>query len=114
MHHLQTTIIEQYQIHFPNETLKNISHKTGIQLTRVFRLFNGSEMKISEYETFKSILTSRANQDEFQDLANECLASLSKTKLELLATQMKHQLKNASFSLSSKMSSTSTNHLELA
>ena len=34
-------------------TLKKIAADTGIQITRVFRLFNGSTMKLSEYQIFQ-------------------------------------------------------------
>lgn len=52
MNDLQSAIIRQYKKTYPQDKLKHISAKTNIQITRVFRILNGSEMKISEYESF--------------------------------------------------------------
>ena len=40
-----------------NPTLRKISEDTNIQITRVFRILNGSEMKISEFEIFSSLVS---------------------------------------------------------
>ena len=53
---LQTAIIDSYKKKFPKDKLRHISEKTEIQITRVFRILNGSEMKISEYEAFQECL----------------------------------------------------------
>ena len=51
---LQGLILKKYTEVHNNPTLKFISEDTGIQITRVFRIINGHEMKISEYERFES------------------------------------------------------------
>lgn len=53
---LQTNILKEYRNLFPTETLREISQRSGIQLTRIFRLLNGSSMKLSEYEVFHEII----------------------------------------------------------
>ena len=55
MNQLQTKLITTYKEKFPKDTYKEISKKTNIQQTRVFRIFNGSEMKLSEYEAIEDI-----------------------------------------------------------
>lgn len=67
---LQETILKQYQSTFNNPPLRETSERTGIHLTRVFRIINGAPMKLHEYESFKSVL----NETRF-----------SKTKQELLS-----------------------------
>jgi hypothetical protein len=57
---LQIRIIEQYKKVYPNQTLREISLTTGIQLTRIFRILNGSAMKLSEFEKFQEALDSRS------------------------------------------------------
>ena len=53
---LQEQIIKNYYETFGREkTLKEISNHLGIQITRVFRILNGYEMKLTEYEKFNSI-----------------------------------------------------------
>jgi len=53
---LQTNILKDYRALFPQDTLREISNRTGIQLTRVFRLLNGSPMKLAEYESFYDLI----------------------------------------------------------
>ena len=54
---LQAKVLENYLNLFGQEqTLKQISSHLGIQVTRVFRIFNGYEMKISEFEKFQNAL----------------------------------------------------------
>lgn len=53
MHNIQRETIYQYQTKYPNDTLRDIASKTGIQLTRVFRIINGYEMKLKEYLSFQ-------------------------------------------------------------
>ncbi len=63
---LQEKILREFQQTFPNETLRNISELTGIQLTRVFRLMNGSAMKLDEYESFLAAIESQLPAAELQ------------------------------------------------
>lgn len=49
---LQSRILREYRELHPRHTLRETSQLTGIQLTRVFRLFNGHAMKLEEYERF--------------------------------------------------------------
>jgi hypothetical protein len=53
---LQQKIIKQYKQKYPHHTLQKISNLTGIQLTRVFRIFHGRPMKLTEYEAFCSVI----------------------------------------------------------
>ncbi len=61
---LQQNIIKDYRLAFPNDTLREIANRTGIQLTRVFRLLNGSPMKLAEYESFYDLLDSEKSKSE--------------------------------------------------
>ena len=56
MHTLQTETLKRYRKMFKNEPLRVTSQKTGLQLTRVFRIFNGYEMKLSEYLSFQRVI----------------------------------------------------------
>ena len=69
---LQQQIIKHYfEIFGDDKTLKEISNHLGIQITRVFRILNGYEMKLTEYEKFKSVtkLASAENSKEFLETA---------------------------------------------
>lgn len=61
---LQSNILKEYRSLFPSDTLREISEKSGIQLTRIFRLLNGSPMKLAEYEVFHEIIEKVQTQDE--------------------------------------------------
>ena len=50
---LQEKILNEYQNIYGGPSIKAISIDTGIQMTRVFRLLRGHEMKLNEYEIFK-------------------------------------------------------------
>ncbi len=95
MNSLQENILRQYRSKFPNDTLKEISHKTGIQITRVHRIFSGAEMKISEFEAVEKAL---AEKDESitGDLISttyRCLTKLKASKLHKILATMNYALK---------------------
>ena len=51
---LQKKTLNRYRQFFPQDTLREVSARTGIQITRVFRLFSGKTMKVGELEAFES------------------------------------------------------------
>jgi hypothetical protein len=53
---LQNKTIQRYRLLFPQETLREVSSRTGIQITRVFRLLNGKPMKLGEFEAFERVI----------------------------------------------------------
>ena len=55
----QKEILEKYKALYGKQTLKKMSEQTGIQLTRMFRLLNGAEMKISEYEVLLKLVNEK-------------------------------------------------------
>ena len=64
---LQQQVINNYfEIFGKEKTLKEISGHLGIQITRVFRILNGYEMKLTEYEKFKSV-TKLADAEKCRD-----------------------------------------------
>jgi hypothetical protein len=77
----QQNIIQRYRQLFPHETLRETSLRTNIQITRVFRLFNGKAMKVKELEIFENIIQKKiAEKPEMarlNSLMNEALAILS-------------------------------------
>lgn len=74
----QEKLLAQYKNLMGHMTYKQISADTGIQFTRVFRLFNGAEMKHSEYELFKAkIIQMGQARSEFQALLETCVTELS-------------------------------------
>ena len=99
---MQQTILNAYQKQFPSQTFQNISKQTGIQVTRIFRIFNGSEMKLGEYITFKSIIDQKRGADQkFQELFDHALMTLPNESLRELRSSLEkkkriYQLKERS------------------
>ncbi len=75
---LQKTILDQYMLLNQYPTLKKISVDTGIQQTRVFRLLNGSLMKLAEYEIFLLKVKNMMGMNQgLEELAQDCFNKLS-------------------------------------
>lgn len=93
---LQRKILHEYKTVFPNQTIKEVAITTKIHPSRVFRLLNGYEMKISEYEKIDKILREKDAQNnykEFFNLTNLCFKSLNDKKINTLIDEMNFQLK---------------------
>lgn len=90
---LQTAVLKQYKETFPKDKLKETSKRTGIQITRVFRILNGSEMKLKEYEAFELCIQKDFATSEFLASAKDCLLKLNHERKRHLLCQMKHALK---------------------
>lgn len=54
---LQKVILDQFVSKFKNPTYKEMVSLTGIEQTRLFRIKNGAEMKVSELEVFLDALS---------------------------------------------------------
>ncbi len=90
---LQKTILNQYMLLNNKPTLKKISADTGIQLTRVFRLFNGSTMKLSEFEIFNKKVKEKMGLTEgLEALAFECSLKLSPVAIKDLEVFLKRKI----------------------
>lgn len=90
---LQKKILQDYRTLYPNESLREISSKTGIQLTRVFRLFNGSSMKLAEYQTFHQLIEQvDLERPELVSLIKECEVKLSSKAINEVESLMKRKL----------------------
>ena len=75
---LQKTILKQYMLLHDQPTYKLIAKDTGIQVSRVFRIFNGSVMKLSEFEIFQQKVKSKMGlTDTLEDLAFNCSLKLN-------------------------------------
>jgi len=94
---LQSHILSEYRHQFPRHTLREISHVTGIQLTRVFRILNGAPMKLDEFERFHQALDSDqfipTEQSAFQKATTKANRTLTQGDLGKLAQLIERHLK---------------------
>lgn len=94
---LQEIIIKRYFEYFPKQSLREISAQTGIQITRVFRILNGSSMKLCEYEAFEEAICKidlKSSKTElFLNLSKDCLRHLSEAKISEFMHEMSQAVK---------------------
>lgn len=98
MNTLEKEIIRRYRQVFPHDTLKAISEKTGIQITRVFRIMNGKPMKVRELEVFESILNleckENKNLTEIERLTKIATSTLSIKELDHIIQFIERKIQN--------------------
>lgn len=90
---LQKTIIRQYVLLNQNPTLKDVAKDTGIQINRVFRLFNGSAMKLSEYQVFQRKIKEKMGiNSTTEDVLANCLANLNAEAIQEIEIYLKRKM----------------------
>lgn len=90
---LQQAIIKQYHQVFQNRTYREIAEHTGIQVTRVFRIFNGAPMKLCEYEILYHKIQERgAMGGRLSELAREVEKHLSANAILSLSRELERRL----------------------
>lgn len=60
----QEKLIEKFKSLAGKKTFTEYADITGIERTRLFRLFNGADMKMSEYEKIKAFLEKEDNTSQ--------------------------------------------------
>lgn len=100
VHRYQQEILIKVKGLFPHYKLKDWSSQTGIQLTRIFRLFHGKEMTLSEYMAFQNLLMRVENRptsksyDDFCNLSKKTLEHLPLTLIDQMNLILKYHLEN--------------------
>lgn len=98
---LQKKTLARYRQYFPQETLRETSARTGIQITRVFRLFNGKTMKVGELEAFESAIKLRIAENPAMALLSEAVeeagAVLTNAELAKVTDYVQRKVKARSF-----------------
>ncbi len=90
---LQKIVLSQYMLLNEEPTLKNISMDTGINITRVFRLFNGATMKLSEYQIFQQRVREKMGlTDSLETIALDCSLKLSATAIKEIEVMLKRKI----------------------
>lgn len=98
---LQNKTIQRYRLFFPQETLREVSARTGIQITRVFRLFNGKTMKVGELEAFEKAVSDKLaetpNYSRLNRLVEEASLLLTNEEVGRIADYMERKISNKRF-----------------
>ena len=81
----QLDLLKRVREHYNNPTYKEIASLSGIQLTRIFRLYNGFEMKLSEYLKLSSLVEESNKAHASLDRSiSDCKSELSIQELKSL------------------------------
>lgn len=111
----QEMIIQKYRDCYPNETMKMISNRTGIQLTRVFRILNGKPMKVSEFEVFEKAINEKSLYPEkthhLNSLINEATTLLNESEILKIKYYMERKIQNKKDSLTESLTKSNNAHL---
>ena len=95
---LQNNIIAKYRQLYPNDTLREISARTGIQITRVFRLFSGKAMKVGELEAFQSAIDKKLGENpeshRLQRILDEAMYILTSSELSKINSYIERKVLN--------------------
>ncbi|OUR98896.1 hypothetical protein A9Q84_05645 [Halobacteriovorax marinus] len=95
---VQNKIIDDYMGLLSRNTIRDMANDCGIQKTRLFRIMNGHEMKLSEYLTLKHrISTLLDSRSEIENLAKECDKILSPRGVSEISNYMKRRVRIAQF-----------------
>ena len=93
-------------------TLKKIADDTGIQLTRVFRLLNGSTMKLSEYQIFQQKVKEKMGlSDTLEQIAFDCSLKLSPEAIKDIEVYLKRKIQIWKIKYASTQNSKSASQL---
>lgn len=99
---LQQKTIFRYKQFFPAEPLRITAEKTGIQITRVFRLFSGRPMKVEELEVFETLITNKIKENPAQQKLTEILENssliLTNSEIEKLLEKVERKIKARTYS----------------
>lgn len=89
----QRQILQNYLELYANPSMRAIADDTGIQLTRVFRLMNGSKMKFEEYQIFtKKIQLKQGCQLDLQNLFSQFILVMPERAQSELSKLLYRQL----------------------
>ncbi len=95
---LQKTVLSEFKRNYPNLTYHEISKLTGIQQTRAFRILNGSELKISEYEIFEKLNKQKAiesdSQKNFKIISEKAMSLFPDKKLKILFLKIQREIQS--------------------
>lgn len=99
---LQNKTIQRYRSFFPQESLREVSARTGIQITRVFRLFNGKPMKVGELEAIEKVISEKIaenpNYSRLSTVVEEMATLLTNEEIGKIADYMERRLTNKKYS----------------
>lgn len=98
---VEKSILSQYMGLFEKPTIVQLSKDSRIQKTRLFRLMNGIDMKLSEYLILKNRISALTNsKSNIELVAKECELKLSAQEVLELSKVMNRKLRQRKLEIS--------------
>lgn len=98
---LEQQTIQIYKKTFPFETLRETSERTGIQVTRIFRLFAGRKMRVQELEAFQRAIDLKngttKKPNELHTLIQELILTLDEGEMSYITDYLVRKLENKKY-----------------
>jgi hypothetical protein len=98
---LQSKTIHRYRQLFPKDSLREVSERTGIQITRVYRLFGGKPMKVKELEAFETAVSLKLAEQPYYTRMHEVLEKaaviLEANDLEKILNHIERKMLNRGY-----------------
>lgn len=92
----QKNLLNELKKIYPDYTLRDFSIRSQIQLTRIFRIFNGAELKVSEYNQLQSLIrrnTENSSQKQlFLNLVEDAFTHLDQKIIHQYFNNLRMQL----------------------
>ena len=93
---LQEQLLRKFQEVYEDPKLRIVSEITGLNLSRIFRIYQGSVMKLDEYELFLRLIDKREkHHQKLRELISEAEIVLNKDQLECLFRELRRKIREA-------------------
>lgn len=91
----QQAILKRYRETYPKESMRSTAKKLGVHYSRLSRIINGSEMKVSEYESFNKLIAHKSITNDYSiRLFNEAMSKLPKKRIKEITILIERSLIN--------------------
>lgn len=88
---LQETILHRYKEVYGEKTFASISEHTGINVSRLFRIFNGAKMRVEEFEVFNKLVNS--DKGELKGLFEKLVILMDKKEIQEFGVFIERKIK---------------------
>lgn len=89
---VQKKMLKSFMESYGSPTLKKASQLTGIQMTRLFRILNGYEMRLGEYLMLEKLIHQRQGIGPLDDIIMSCQRTLGPNSKRRIQALIERQL----------------------
>ncbi len=90
----QEELIKCFKTLYRDPSYQKMANLLSIQKTRIFRICNGHEMKLSEYLQMQKLVDDKKQTSELETIVGDCLVNLSEKSIREITRICKRKLEN--------------------